>query len=115
MVTLSLESQTRQPVGLILMPVMAAVLAGFLIIGIALPVLPLHVSHDLGFGTFVVGLVAGSQFTASLLSRVWAGSFADRAGAKHAVLLGLFTAALSGLLYLLSVGVGRSSVTVLLL
>ncbi|MBN3751677.1 MFS transporter [Paraburkholderia sp. Tr-20389] len=85
-----------------LMPVMAAVLAGFLIIGVALPVLPLHVSHDLGFGTVVVGLVAGAQFAASLISRVWAGSYADRHGAKRGVLTGLIVAAVSGLLYLLS-------------
>ncbi|EPQ2864384.1 hypothetical protein NRF49_000796 [Klebsiella variicola] len=43
-----------------LMPVMAAVLVGFIIIGVALPVLPLHVKNDLGFGTFIVGLVAGA-------------------------------------------------------
>ena len=42
----------------------------FLVIGLALPVLPLHVHQGLGLGTFVVGLVAGSQFAASLVSRV---------------------------------------------
>ena len=31
-----------------LMPVMAAVLVGFIIIGVALPVLPLHVKRDWG-------------------------------------------------------------------
>src|SRR6185436_9091343 len=41
--------------------------------GVALPVLPLHVHGGLGLGTFVVGLVTGSQFVASLVSRVWAG------------------------------------------
>ena len=49
-----------------LLPIMGVVLIGFLVIGLALPVLPLHVSHDLGFGAFVVGLVTGSQFVASL-------------------------------------------------
>jgi len=52
---------------------MAVVLIAFLIIGLALPVLPLHVHQDLGFGAFIVGLVTGSQFGASLLSRVSAG------------------------------------------
>ena len=33
-----------------LMPVMAAVLVGFIIIGVALPVLPLHVKNDLEIG-----------------------------------------------------------------
>ncbi|OLL28638.1 arabinose transporter [Burkholderia sp. SRS-W-2-2016] len=85
-----------------LMPIMIAVLAGFIIIGVALPVLPLHVSNDLGFSPFVVGLVAGAQFAASLFSRVWAGSFSDRRGAKRAVLAGLVAAVVAGLLYLLS-------------
>ena len=107
-----------RPVGLILLPIMAAVLAGFLIIGIALPVLPLHVEGDLGFGTFVVGLVAGSQFAASLLSRIWAGSFSDRIGAKRAVITGLIAASFAGLLYWLSLAftaVPTTSVGVLLL
>lgn len=81
---------------------MLAVLCGFIIIGVALPVLPLHVSNDLGFGPLVVGLVAGAQFGASLFSRVWAGSYSDRAGAKRAVLAGLIAAAAAGMLYLLS-------------
>lgn len=85
-----------------LWPIMAAVLAGFLIIGLALPVLPLHVRNDLGYGTFVVGLVAGAQFAASLVSRVWAGAFSDKYGAKRGVITGLVAAAVSGLLYLLS-------------
>lgn len=49
---------------------MAMVLIAFLIIGLALPVLPLHVHHGLGLSTFVVGLVTGSQFGASDPHRV---------------------------------------------
>ncbi len=49
-----------------------------------------------------VGLVAGSQFAASLVCRVWAGSHADTRGAKHAVIAGLLASAAAGLLYLLS-------------
>lgn len=85
-----------------LLPVMASVLAGFLVIGVALPVLPLHVSNDLGFGMSIVGFVAGAQFAATLISRVWAGSYSDRHGAKHGVLIGLVAASSAGLLYLLS-------------
>lgn len=81
---------------------MAAVLVGFLVIGAALPVLPLHVHDDLGFSSFSVGLVAGAQFAASVFTRIWAGSLADEKGGKSAVLIGLVAAALSGLLYLLS-------------
>src|SRR5205823_4172551 len=75
-----------------LVPIMAVVLAAFLIIGLALPVLPLYVHQALGLGTFVVGLVAGSQFAASLFSRVWSGNYADSQGAKRAVVVGLLTA-----------------------
>lgn len=85
-----------------LIPVMAAVLVGFIIIGVALPVLPLHVKNDLGFGTFIVGLVAGAQFAASLISRVWSGGYSDRRGAKKGVVAGLIAAAMSGVLYQVS-------------
>jgi MFS family permease len=96
---------------------MAVVLIAFLTIGLALPVLPLHVHQDLGFGAFVVGLVTGSQFAASLVSRMWAGRFSDKSGAKRGVFAGLLVAGASGLLYLLSLGfVGSpaTSVTILL-
>jgi hypothetical protein len=50
---------TAAPVITALLPIMAVVLIAFLIIGLALPVLPLHVHQGLGLGAFVVGLVAG--------------------------------------------------------
>jgi MFS family permease len=85
-----------------LLPIMAAVFVAFIVIGLAIPVLPLHVHQGLGFGTFLVGLVAGSQFAAAILSRVWAGRDVDIRGAKHAVIAGLLIAAAAGLLYFLS-------------
>jgi len=85
-----------------LLPIMVAVLAGFVIIGLTLPVLPLHVYDDLGYGTLVVELVAGAQFAASLISRIWAGSYSDKHGGKRGVVTGLISAAVSALLYLLS-------------
>ncbi|RUV06695.1 MFS transporter [Mesorhizobium sp. M1A.F.Ca.IN.020.03.2.1] len=81
-------------------PLMAAIFAGFLLIGLALPVLPLHLHDRLGFGPFAVGLVTGSQFVASLLSRIGAGNYADLRGGKRAVVVGLVAAALAGLIYL---------------
>jgi MFS family permease len=84
----------------------------------ALPVLPLHVHKGLGMSTFVVGLVAGSQFVASLVSRVWSGHYADSRGTKPAVLAGLMAAVTGGLLYLLSlcvVDLPSLSVVILLL
>ena len=106
-----------QPVVVALLPLMAAVLIAFLVIGAAMPVLPLHVHQGLGFSTFVVGLVAGAQFAAALISRLWSGAYADRHGAKRAVQIGLAAAAAAGLLYLLSlrfVGAPFVSVGILL-
>jgi MFS family permease len=96
---------------------MGVVFVAFLVIGVALPVLPLHVHDGLGFSTFTVGLVAGSQFAASLISRPWAGHFSDARGAKRGVVVGLLAAAVAGLLYLLSLGSSGSplaSVAILL-
>jgi MFS family permease len=96
---------------------MAAVLIGFLVIGAALPVLPLHVRDGLGFGPVMVGIVAGCQFAAALIARIWAGQAADTRGAKWAVMAGLLGAALAGLLYLLSLSfldLPRISIGVLL-
>jgi len=101
-----------------LLPIMGVVFIAFLIIGLAMPVLPLHVHQGLELSTFVVGLVAGSQFAAAILSRVWAGRYSDASGAKHAVIAGLMIAAAGGLLYLLSlrfVTEPATSATILLL
>jgi len=95
------ESGPRSVV-LSLLPIMAVVFIGFLVIGLALPVVPLHVHQVLGLGTFVVGLVAGSQFAAALVTRFWSGHLADSRGAKRAVLVGLLMATGAGGLYLLS-------------
>ena len=100
-----------------LLPIMAAVFIAFLVIGIAIPVLPLHVHQGLGLDTFLVGLVVGSQFAAAILSRVWAGRHSDTKGAKHAVVVGLMIGSAAGLLYLLSLGFAAKpavSVTILL-
>jgi MFS family permease len=108
----------KEPSVAALIPIMAVVLIAFLIIGLALPVLPLHVHERLGFGAFIVGLVTGSQFGASLLSRVSAGHYADRRGPKRAVVIGLLTAIAAGLLYVLSLRFQSApavSVTILLL
>lgn len=85
-----------------LLPLMAAVFVVFLVTGVALPALPLHVHDGLGLGAFAVGLVGGSQFAASLVSRVWSGAYSDARGAKAAVIAGLVMASGSGLLYLAS-------------
>src|SRR3974390_1418969 len=101
-----------------LLPIMAAVFIAFIVIGLAMPVLPLHVHQGLGLGTFLVGLVAGSQFGAAIVSRVWAGRHSEPRGAKAARVARLVIAAGSGLLYLLSLSLiarPTASVSILLL
>jgi MFS family permease len=99
-----------------ILPIAGAVFTIFLAIGMAMPVLPLHVHQQLGFGAFIVGLVAGSQFASSLLTRLWGGHFADRHGARLAVGIGLLVAAAAACLYLLSLGfVARPPVSALIL
>jgi MFS family permease len=108
----------KAPGSTALVPVMAAIFVAFLVIGLALPVLPLHVHQGLGLGAFMVGLVAGSQFGAAILSRAWAGRQADTRGAKFAVIAGLAIAVVSGLLYFASLALAArpaASVIVLLL
>ena len=97
------EDEARSIVAALL-PLMAAVFVVFLVTGVALPTLPLHVHDRLGLGAFAVGLVGGSQFAASLVSRVWSGAYSDRRGAKCAVIVGLVLATSAGLAYLASLG-----------
>src|SRR3954447_1886131 len=119
---LSMSADAYQPaaarsVVAALLPIMAAVFVAFLVTGLAMPVLPLHVHEGLGLGTFVVGLVAGAQFTAALLSRFWSGSYADSRGGKRAVVAGLLLAVAAGLFYWLSLrfwGAPVTSATILL-
>ena len=115
--TYSLPDNPACSVIVLLAPLMAVVLIAFLVIGMALPVLPLHVHDGLGFGAVMVGLVAGSQFAAALFSRIWSGCTCDAHGPKRAVIIGLAGATVAGLLYLLSlafVDAPRLSVAILL-
>jgi MFS family permease len=91
-----------------LAPIMAVVLVAYLVIGVAIPVLPLYVHQELGLGTFLVGLAAGVQFAAALVSRFWSGRYADTRGAKRAVVAGLLLGIGAGLLYLASLRVAHA-------
>ncbi len=85
-----------------LAPIMAVVFVAYLIIGIAMPVLPLYVHDGLGLSTFMVGVAAGIEFAAALISRFWSGRYADTRGARRAMVVGLLLGAAAGLLYLVS-------------
>jgi MFS family permease len=87
-----------------LLPIMGVVLALFWSSVSRCRCCPCMCIRVWGLSTFVVGLVTGSQFAASLVSRVWSGHYADSKGPKRAVVVGLLTAVAGGLLYLLSLG-----------
>ena len=72
--------QTTRALLAAIAPIAGVVFTAFFVIGLAMPVLPLHVHQGLGMSPFVVGIVAGCQFMASLVSRLWPGEspiFAD--------------------------------------
>ena len=101
-----------------LLLVMAAIFVGFLVVGIALPVLPLYVNSELGLSTLFVGAVTGAQFLAAIVSRVWAGRHSDKHGPKQAVIIGLVLTSVAGLFYFMSLGFADRplvSVTILLI
>lgn len=93
-----------------ILPVITGIFVVYLVIGIAIPAIPMHVNKTLGLGSFAVGCVAGTQFTASLISRFWSGNYADKKGGKKVMLTGLVIAAISGFFYLLSLVLVREAI-----
>lgn len=91
-----------------LLPIMVVVLAAYLVIGIAMPVLPLYVSHELGFGTVVVGMSVSCAFAAALFSRFWAGRYADTRGTRRSMVVGLVLGMGSGLFYFASLALAST-------
>lgn len=70
----------------------------FLCIGLPIAVMPGYVHNQLGFSAVVAGLVIGSQYLATLLSRPVAGRICDTIGTKRAIVYGLAGIGLSGVL-----------------
>src|ERR1700733_11452353 len=112
------DSPAVENVFLKMLPITMAVFVGFLTMGQALPVLPLHLHYTLDMSPVIVGIAIGLQFAAALLSRAWAGGLSDTRGSKRAVIMGLLVASTAGVPYLLSlalIGTPAVSVGVLML
>lgn len=95
----------RRPFGADFWTVVGATFIGFLGMGAVLPVLAPHVRRDLGQSDFVVGLVIGTFSLVALASRIVSGRVADTKGRKAAFIAGLASCSLSGVAYLLPIGV----------
>lgn len=83
----------------------------YLSIGLPLAVLPGYVHHQLGYSSFIAGLIISLQYFATLLSRPQAGRYADRLGPKKVVLVGLLLCGASGLFTALAALPGNSPLT----
>ncbi|KQN56952.1 MFS transporter [Erwinia sp. Leaf53] len=87
----------------------------YLSIGLPLAVLPGYVHNQLGYGSFIAGLIISLQYFATLVSRPQAGRYADLLGPKKVVRVGLVLCGGSGLLTLLAIWLNASPLTSLLL
>lgn len=105
---MSTAASAAQPLdprpGLSFAGVFAVTFCGLVAVGSVLPVLPRYIHGPLGSGDLAVGVVIGAYAITGLLLRPVAGRLADTRGRKQTVLVGAVLVALSGLLYLPSLG-----------
>jgi MFS family permease len=106
--------QDHRP-GLSFAAIFAVTFCGLVGVGSVLPVLPRYIHGPLDSGDLAVGIVIGSYAVTGLLLRPVAGRLADTRGRKPMVLVGAMLVALSGLLYLPSLGIAGLVVARLLL
>lgn len=87
----------------------------YLSIGLPLAVLPGYVHNQLGYSSFMAGLIISLQYFATLISRPQSGRYADLLGPKKVVLMGLVLCGASGLFTLLAVFYEAKPLTSLIL
>lgn len=97
-----LPPQSSMAITLQIVSIVFYTFIAFLCIGLPIAVLPGYVHEQLGFSAVIAGLVIGSQYLATLLSRPMAGRMSDTLGTKRAIIYGLWGIVLSGLLTLVS-------------
>jgi MFS family permease len=71
---------------------------GYFTIGLALAVLPVFITRQLGFSTMIAGIAISIQYITTFLSRGYAGGIVDKKGPKPAVIMGMIGFAASGIL-----------------
>ena len=98
-----------------LIRIQGAIVCCFFVVGLSLGALPLFVSRDLDGSDTIVGLVIGSQFIASLCSRVFVGQLLARAGVKRCVIVSLLGLGLYGLVLGSTSFISNNTITVLVI
>jgi MFS family permease len=101
--------------GLSFAAIFAVTFCGLVAVGSVLPVLPRYIHGPLDSGDLAVGVVIGAYAVTGLLLRPVAGRLADTRGRKQTVLVGAILVAISGLLYLPSLGLAGLIVARLIL
>jgi MFS family permease len=90
-----------------LSPFFVFVFLGFLTIGITSAALPLQIGHELGYGSFIVGITVLLQSCTTLLTRAFAGRLSDSRGGKYAVIYGMCFFIAAGMNYIIALYVSE--------
>lgn len=88
----------------------------YLSVGLPLAVLPGFVHHNLGYSSFIAGIIISLQYFSTLISRPQSGRLADSIGPKKVVMLGLVLCGMSGVMTIIAaILAGRPMLSLLLL